>query len=160
MKTDHLTTTPAEPAADPATDPLSTSGTGHLPFDFDPGSLLQLRVRPADFARMCGVSRQAVSQWVKRGVITLGPDGKLDPVAAGRQVLLATDPARLRARVFRDTARDIDELRAQVRTLRAERDQARAEVDALRGSIGRVLLHTDDLAVRLAALADAIVEPG
>ena len=75
--------------------PVSTS----VPLPFDPVDLAQgVRVNQADFSRMCGVSRQTVSQWVKLGKIkAVYPDGSLDPFQAARDVIRNTDPARLRA---------------------------------------------------------------
>lgn len=119
---------------------------------FDPAGLTAMRVLPAEFARMVGVSKQAVSQWIKRGVITPpGPDGRIDPKIAAREVIANTDPARLRARVFKHATASLDELRQRVRDLEAElaserdygdrREQAakfRAE-DAAGQRLGRVI---------------------
>lgn len=101
---------------------------------FDPAQLMGMRVRPADFARLCGVSKQAVSQWVKRGTIALLPDGTLDPVQASRQVLENSDPSRLRARIFKNALQDPADLRASIRRLEgrlAELEKLR-RADALR----------------------------
>lgn len=92
---------------------------------FDPCDLVAMRVLPAEFARMVGVSKQTVSQWIKRGTVELGPDGRLEPRKASRQVIERTDPARLRARVFRQASASIDELRDRVRNLEAELDNER-----------------------------------
>lgn len=84
--------------------------SGRLSLSFDPESLAQgIRVRPAQFARMCGVSRQTVSQWVKRGLVTLFPDGTLDPSVAAKRVIQNTDPARLRARIFKDATKSVED---------------------------------------------------
>ena len=92
---------------------------------FDPGDLVAMRVLPAQFARMAGVSKQTVSQWIKRGIVELGPDGRLEPRKASRQVIERTDPARLRARVFRHASASLEELRARVRELESELDSER-----------------------------------
>lgn len=84
---------------------------------FDPADLVAMRVLPAEFARLVGVSKQSVSQWIKQGKVTLGPDGRLDPHKASREVLQRTDPARLRARVFKDAMAGTGQLRARVREL-------------------------------------------
>lgn len=88
---------------------------------FDPAQLTAVRVKPVEFARMCGVSRQAVSKWIKRGLFTVGPDGRFDPALAWRQVLECSDPARLRARVFKDAVAPVAALRERIADLEAER---------------------------------------
>ncbi len=156
--TDHLTTDPEAPADQAEKAPPSSSAP-MLPFD--PQQLVAMRVRPAQFARLCQVSRQAVSDWIKRGVISLGPDGLLDPVTASRQVFERTDPARLRARVFKDIARDVPELREQVRELRQALKQARAERDQIAGALDEALrlrLHPDDIAARMHDLLTGIAD--
>lgn len=97
---------------------------------FDPGDLLEMRVLPAQFARMVGVSKQAVSQWIKRGIIQLGADGRLEPKRAARQVIERTDPTRLRARVFKHATSTHAELRTRIRDLEAELAQEREMNDA------------------------------
>ncbi len=94
---------------------------------FDPADLVALRVSPAQFSRMCDVSKQSVSQWIKQGKVTLGPDGKLDPAKAAREVFERTDPTRLRARVFKSAMEGLDELRDRVRDLEAKLKTQRCE---------------------------------
>jgi hypothetical protein len=45
------------------------------------------RVNQAEFARRLGVSRAAVGKAIRSGRITLGADGKLDPITAQREWL-------------------------------------------------------------------------
>lgn len=78
-----------------------------------------IRVRPSQFARMCGVSKQAVSGWIRRGLIVLGPDGRVDPTKAARELVTRSDPGRLRARVFRDIVDDVGALRRRISELEA-----------------------------------------
>lgn len=88
---------------------------------FDPASLAQgIRVKPAQFARMCDVSRQTVSKWVKRGLVQLFPDGTLDPAVSSRRVIDNTDPARLRARIFKDSLKGLDQWKAEAKKLAIE----------------------------------------
>lgn len=95
---------------------------------FDPAELVAMRVLPAEYARMVEVSKQCVSRWIKEGKITLGPDGRVDPHKASREVMRNTDPARMRARVFKHAMASQDELRARVVELEAEQaDRARRE---------------------------------
>jgi hypothetical protein len=100
---------------------------------FDPAILTQgIRVRPATFARMVGVSRQTVSGWVKQGKVTLYPDGTLDPARAAKQVINNSDPARLRAKLFKTAVSDVASLQRRVAQLEAELGAARAEIEDLR----------------------------
>ncbi|MBS0194777.1 MAG: hypothetical protein JSR34_11075 [Proteobacteria bacterium] len=121
---------------------------------FDPADLMAMRVLPSEFARMCGVSKQTVSQWIKKGTVSLLPDGRLDPVRASRQVLQNTDPARLRARVFRQASASQEELRQRIRTLEGELKALREE----RQRIGRArhFQHVDATAAGLDRLACTI----
>lgn len=103
------------------------------PLPFNPADLAQgVRVSQADFARMCGVSRQTVSRWVKLGKIKhTYPDGSLDPARAAREVIRNTDPTRLRAKVFRVATEDAQALRVRVADLERELAAAKAYIDAL-----------------------------
>lgn len=122
---------------------------------FDPRDLVALRVRPAEFARMVGVTKQTVSVWIRDGKVTLGPDGKLDPAKAARDVIKHTDPARLRARVFKQAMAGRDELVARIRELEGTLAGIReAEVGR---SKAFHFQFVDEQAIRLAALGDAVV---
>ena len=132
--------------ADPGADDPSTTRPSLLPFD--PADLMAMRVKPADYARMCQVSRQTVSKWIKKGWVTLGLDGLLDPVVASRQLLSKADPSRLRARVFKDATATMKELRARVLSLETEVADARERA--------KYMTHCDELARLLANFCDAI----
>lgn len=113
-----------------------------------------MRVRPAQFARMVGVSKQTVSRWVREGKVTLGPDGKLDPAKASAQVVRTSDPARLRARAFRGPAAELAELRAKVASLESKLAAERAAAaDRERAAEFRA---GDAAAAGLARLCDAL----
>lgn len=75
--------------------------------------LLAVRLRPAEFARCIGVTKQSVSRWISDGKVTLGADGRLNPTAAMRQLLRTGDPGRIRARLVRQAFADMGDLRAQ-----------------------------------------------
>lgn len=64
----------------------------------DAAMMAGIRVRPADLARLLGVSKQAVSKWVADGRIVLGLDGRVDPRLAINRLLSTGDPSRLRAK--------------------------------------------------------------
>ena len=121
------------------------------------GPDLSSPVTQARFGEMVGVSQQAVSQWIKRGIVRLGPDGRLDPKQAARQVLDGTDPARLRARAFRSIADDVAAMRERVRVLEAEREAMQArpmpDVEAIEWATRNAC---NDEAVRAPARAAAL----
>ncbi len=125
---------------------------------FNPADLVALRVSPAQFARMCEVSKQSVSQWIKQGKVTLGPDGKLDPAKASREIFERTDPGRLRARVFKSAMEGRDDLRSRVRHLEAELVAQREAAEQQREWITYTTRNAcmDAQAQQLAALQDAI----
>lgn len=86
-----------------------------LPFDL--ADMIAVRLLPAQFARVVGVSKQSVSKWIRTGKVTLGPDGRLDPVKAIQEVLKNTAPTRLRARIFRQAMEGADAMRIEIRAL-------------------------------------------
>ena len=135
-----------KPAATDADDPSATRPS-LLPFD--PADLMAMRVKPADYARMCQVSRQTVSKWIKKGWITLGLDGLLDPVVASRQLLSKADPSRLRARVFKDATSTMKELRARLLSLETEAADMRERA--------KHMIHMDELASRMCNFSSALV---
>jgi len=73
-----------------------------------------IRVRPAELARLFGVTKQAVSCWVKEGKIELGLDGRVDPRKAIYRMLTKGDPARLRAAFLKPIVAEIDAARQQI----------------------------------------------
>lgn len=105
---------------------------------------------------MCGVSKQAVSGWKKRGIITIGPDGKLDPHRAAQQVIRNTDPGKLRARVFKEAVEDHQTTRDRAAKLQAEIEELRETLRAERAFRETHCTHADDLAKRVAAFCDTI----
>lgn len=110
---------------------------------FDPADLVKMRVTPARFATMCSVSRQAVSKWIKKGWVTLGPDGLLDPAVATRQYLNHVDPSRMQARILKGATATHAELRARIQSLEA------AAADAV---------PSEELAKRLDVMINAAIE--
>lgn len=105
--------------------------TLELPLLADHKELLRLRIRPAEFARLLGVSKQCVSYWIRDGKIGQPNhlDGRIDVVRAVQDVLRNTSPGRLRARVLRQAVTDALELRENL--ARAE-DRAEIAESALR----------------------------
>jgi len=118
-----------------------------MPLPLDPRELMRIRVRPAEFARICGCTRQSVSRWIKEGILTLQIDGKLDLQASLKAMLNTRDPARVRAGFLKQLFSEQEALvtaAAKVPELEAELQQAQQEVHRLA-----------DLARRFAAEADA-----
>ncbi len=114
-------------------------GTPSLPLLADSAELLRVRILPAEFSRLLGVSKQTVSRWIREGKISINPiDGRLDVQTAVQQVLRNTDPGRLRARVLRQAVEDVQQLRSAVAmaenhaaAVEAELASARKRVDHL-----------------------------
>jgi predicted transcriptional regulator len=76
-----------------------------------------IRVRPADLARLLGVSKQAVSKWVADGRIVLGLDGRVDPRAAINRLLSTGDPSRLRAKFLAPIISEVTASRQRIADL-------------------------------------------
>jgi hypothetical protein len=74
--------------------------TMSLPFASSEIESAGIRVTRAEFSRLMGCSKQAVTDWVKAGRITVGADGRFDPRQAVRSLLATGDPAKIRARVL------------------------------------------------------------
>lgn len=107
-----------------------------LPLLADHPDLLRVRILPAEFARLLGVSKQSVSCWIRDGKITINPlDGRLDVQTAIQQVLRNTDPGRLRARVLRQAVQDVQGLREEISRAHGEIESLRAELAEARESI-------------------------
>ena len=114
------------------------------PLPFDPATLAQgVRVSQADFARLVGVSRQTVSQWVRKGKIqTAYPDGSLDPARAARDVIRNTKPSQLRAKVFKVATEDAQALRIRLADdhidLPVAADKTAQRIQCNRGQVERI----------------------
>lgn len=97
----------------------STGKTPLLPFESSSWQTAGIRVLPAQLARLIGVSKQAVSDWVKSGRVVLGVDGRVDPTAAMERLLKTGDPAKLRARALRPMVDELNRYRARIVDLEA-----------------------------------------
>lgn len=118
---------------------------------FAPGELDRCGVRMsrAEFARLLGVSKQAVGEWVKSGKILLGVDGLLDPRQAVQQLLRNTDPARLRSKVLAPLVRDVGMLQRRIADLEAEIARVREDAEFHEGAAGELLEQWAALFARL-----------
>ena len=141
--------------------PLNSYDTG--PFvgnspglDLGLGDDYNLRVLRSELARMLGVSKPTVSEWVKAGWITLGADGRIDPRQAVASLLRHRDPARIRSKVLAplisDIAgrdREIERLRQLVEELRQQLAEAKEDAAFEESSALGILGLLDDLKMRL-----------
>lgn len=135
-----------------------------LPFRVE--DLLTLRYLPAEFARAIGVSKQSVSRWIAAGKVTLGPDGRLDPTIAIKQVIRTTDPAKLRVRILKNALAGRSELIARVKSLETQIADLRMSYEAQLADLRRThaaalqatnYRHSDELAGRLVTFEDALL---
>lgn len=129
-----------------------------LPLSFE--DVGNLRVRPAELARMLGVSRQSVSQWIQTGKVTLGADGRVDPAKATREVIDNSDPARLRARVLRSAVDDVGTLRRHIADLEHQLAAANARIEWADGYIDEEARALDILKQLLMARASEFLDIG
>ncbi|MFN3544937.1 MAG: hypothetical protein ACK4UX_08820, partial [Thiobacillus sp.] len=124
----------------------------------DAPELLRIRILPAQFARVLGVSKQSVSRWVKDGWVTLGADGRLDPTVAVNQLLRRCDPGRMRARWLRQAVGDIQDLRTALAAAEARADAAVAELAETRANLAACDRWNDSAELAAELFRDAIVE--
>jgi hypothetical protein len=137
--------------------------TPMLPFDPAQVTRLGIRLLPAEFSRLMGTSKQSVSRWIKRGVIALGSDGRLDPREAVRQYMHHADPAKMRNAVMAPMLNEVGALQRRVADLEvalaAERENAEFEASAngeLIAQLDALVRHlVDDWAELRALPADA-----
>ena len=124
-----------------------------LPLGFASSSELEkagIRVTRAEFSRIMGCSKQAVTDWVKSGRIIVGCDGRFDPRAAVSQLLRTGEPARLRLRVLAPLAKEIAAKDRLIASLQSELAEAKEEVDFHRTSATQLLRGQNALLARLA----------
>lgn len=118
---------------------------GVFPFASSQADLAGIRVTRAQFSRLMGVSKQAVTDWVKSGRIIVGADGRFDPRQAVARLLATGDPARLRAKVLAplvaDVAgrdRSITDLEAQLAAIREDADFEAKSADGFAALFNRL----------------------
>lgn len=120
-----------------------------LPFASSEIETAGIRVTRAEFSRLMGCSKQAVTDWVQAGRITVGADGRFDPRQAVRSLLATGDPAKIRARVLAPLVAEMTTLHNKRVTLELQLAQA---VEAAAFHEGAA----EELAVINAALVAAI----
>lgn len=104
----------------------------------------QVRLRPADLARMLKVSRQAVSQWIAAGKLRLDADGRVSAASAVRQ-LVQHHPERLRASALQPVVREMNDLRLRVAGLERDLATARADAEFHSGATGELIEQQAEL---------------
>jgi DNA-binding transcriptional regulator YiaG len=130
--------------------------TGRLPFSSSDAELAGIRVTRAQFARLMGVSKQAVTDWVKSGRIVLGADERFDPRQAVARLLATGDPARLRAKVLAPLTRDIAARDARIAVLEAELATIRDDAEFHEASAAEYLDVFEALVEHLAEAWDEL----
>ena len=108
-----------------------------------------IRVRPSDLARLIGVSKQAVSSWVKDGRVTLGADGRVDPRVAINRLLATGDPSRLRAKFLAPIIGELTEARQRIAALESLLASERENSEFHEGSVTELLSIFDALKFHL-----------
>ena len=121
-----------------------------LPFASSEIESAGIRVTRAEFSRLMGCSKQAVTEWVKAGRITVGADGRFDPRHAVRSLLATGDPAKIRARVLAPLVAEMTNLHSRRVTLEMKLAEATEAAAFHEGS-------ADELATVNAALVATIV---
>lgn len=168
-----MTTDPDSPANVESDAPQSS-------IPFDPLATLKtgVRVNLAHFGKLMGVSKQAASEWKRKGLITVGYDGLVNPTEAAQQLMRNADPTRLRARTLRAAAAEPDNLRQRLRATEQALESLRQQqarsigmdhvsdalwylVDAIATSFPHLCAAAAEgdawLRVRLAQLADRFI---
>lgn len=75
----------------------------------------KIEIKPSEFSRLIGVSKQAVSAWIKAGKITISDDGYLNPNKAIAQLLKNGNPAKLRSKALMPLIKQIRVLNLMVK---------------------------------------------
>jgi hypothetical protein len=111
----------------------------------DAPELLRVRVLPAEFARLMGVSKQTVSRWIGESKMTVNHlDGRLDVQTAVQQVPRNTDPGRMRARVLRVAIGDVQQLRAAAAMADERVEAVKAELAEARAGLAHFRRYAED----------------
>jgi hypothetical protein len=124
----------------------------------DTPELLRVRIRPADFARALGVSKQSVSRWVRDGWVQLAADGRLDPTVAIGQLLRRCDPGRLRARWLRQAVTEVQELREAAASADARVAEVEARLGAELAAAHRRIEYLDHFAADLDCMLEGVLD--
>lgn len=118
---------------------------------FDPADLDRcgIRMSRAEFSRFLGVSKQAVSDWVRTGKLLLGADRLLDPRQGVAQLMRTTDPAKLRSKVLAPLVRDVGKLQRRITELEARLAEKEEDAAFHEGASLELIAQFDALCNRL-----------
>lgn len=94
-------------------------------------SIPPVRLTAANLARLFGVSRAAVSKWVKTAIVPAFPDGTIDPNAAVAGLMAKYGPAICRSRVLSELRAETEETLNRLTAAEAARDVATKRAAAL-----------------------------
>lgn len=134
--------------------------TANLPFESSSMLVAGIRVLPAQLARLLGVSKQAVSTWVKAGRVILGPDGRVDPNKAVARLLETGDPAKLRAKVLAPLLHEINRRDELIAELRSDLEAADEEAVFQKACHDDLRALLDALETRLVAEYPGLIDLG
>lgn len=120
-----------------------------LAFESSAAELAGIRLLPAQFARLLGVSKQCLTEWKKAGRVTLGADGRLDPRQAVAQLLRTGDPARLRSKILAPLMQEVTRRDRRIAELETALASASEEAEFHEGSALELLQVIDSLKFHL-----------
>lgn len=110
-----------------------------LAFESSAAELSGIRVLPAQFAKLMGVSKQAVTEWKKSGRVTIGIDGRIDPRQAVAQLLRTGDPRRLRSKILAPLMQEVHKREHRILELTEALASAREDADFHEVAAGELL---------------------
>lgn len=143
---------------------VSATKCPELPFASSEVEKLGVRVTRAEFSRLMGCSRQAVSDWVRAGRIVVGADGRFDPRQAVRSLLATGDPAKIRARVLQPLYDEMTVLRTDLARAESQLKTMQEDCEFQAGAAAELLELFDRLRLELVrhwpSLAEAQDPPG
>lgn len=120
-----------------------------LAFESSTAEMAGIRVLPAQFAKLMGVSKQAVTEWKKAGRITIGIDGRIDPRQAVAQLLRTGDPRRLRSKVLAPLMDEVCKRDRRIHELGFALAAAREDAGFHEGAAGELLAIFDRLCLQV-----------
>ncbi len=103
-----------------------------------------IKIRPAQFAKICNVSKQSVSTWIKKGLITIDSQGLLDPRQAAESFIKKSDPSRVKANVFKAVTNDVSTLQTEIKRLNDCISELKTNVKALETELKNEKIEVQD----------------
>lgn len=125
-------------------------------FESDHIDLSHIRLRPSQFARMMGCSKQAVSIWIRKGKISLGIDGRMDPSQAIAQLLRNSNPNQIRLKALTPLIRQLRESEDVVKNLKNKLSTMKDDLDFYEGAVEEYVTMFDQLKDRLSNSSEVV----